>query len=94
MSRWDSEMVKLNNMGYRPAKIATILRAQEDLTAKVMNSQSVDSRLRYLKQQGLAKLAPVNDISGVMAREPPRLNGGCKLVCFLFSLLPFSQSFS
>jgi hypothetical protein len=53
-------------------RIADLLCHEHDLDPAIMNSQSVERRLRTIKAKGLAKLAPVNEDSDLAACDAPK----------------------
>ena len=81
VSQYDSEIVAYNNDGKSPSKIAELLCREHDLDPLIMNQKSVERRLRTIKVNSLAKLAPVNEDSDLVARDTPKR---CKSFCFLF----------
>lgn len=86
IAQYDSEIIKYNNMHYLPMRIADLLCREHDLDPAVMNRKSVERRLRTIKAKGLAKLAPVNEDSDLVARDAPKR---CTYFSDLFLLLNF-----
>ena len=72
ISQYDSEIIAYNNDGKLPTKIAELLCREHDLDPLVMNRKSVERRLRTIKANGLAKLAPVNEDSDMVTCDAPK----------------------
>lgn len=81
IAQYDSDIVDLNNAGHQATKIAELIRREHDLDPMFMNRKSVERRLRTIRANGLAKLAPVNEDSDLVARDTPK-----RCDTFLFSL--------
>jgi len=72
IGQFDQQIIDLNNRKYLPTKIADLLCCEHDLDPRFLNRKTVERRLRYLKQKGLAKLAPVNIEMPSQATNVPR----------------------
>ena len=88
ISQYDPEIIAYNNDGKLPTKIAELLCREHDLDPLVMNRKSVERRLRTIKANGLAKLAPVNEDSDLVARDAPK-----RCETFLLFTLYFQLNF-
>ena len=84
ISQFDSNIVSYSNEGHRPQKIADLLCREHDLDPMIMNRKSVERRLRTIKVNSLAKLAPVNEDSDLVARDAPKR---CVLSFFFISFI-------
>lgn len=89
VAQYDSEIVRYDNLGYLPARIAELLSREHDLDPAIMNRKSVERRLRTIQANSLAKLKPVNEDADLAARDTPKQ---CKnIFFFFFDLFFFSE---
>jgi hypothetical protein len=72
VSKYDSEIIRMNNQRFLPSRIADILCREHDLDPAVINRKSVERRLRTIKTKGLATLAPLNEDSDITAVDAPK----------------------
>jgi hypothetical protein len=84
ISQFDSKIVSYSNEGCPPQKIADLLCREHDLDPMIMNRKSLERRLRTIKANGLAKLAPVNEDSDLVAHDAPKR---CVLSFFFISFI-------
>jgi hypothetical protein len=60
LQRYDTEIVRLHNLHYKPKKIAELLCSQFALDPTVVTRTGVESRLQSIKRNSLYPLAPTN----------------------------------
>jgi hypothetical protein len=72
VSKYDAEIICMNNQHFLPSRIADILCQEHDLDPAVINQKSVERRLHTIKTKGLATLSPLNEDSDITAVDAPK----------------------
>ena len=82
--KYDKELIAYSNEGYLPSEIADALIREHGLDPAKFDRKAVEQRLRLIKTKGLAKLAPVNEDSDLLARDTARR---CMVLIFFYSFI-------